>query len=231
MDELESVNLSHLSVHKTLAIVYKLVYTRKYIKRMGVDDMTKHIIAYIRTSRDDQNLDLQRDAVEAYAAEQGASLTVFEEQESGGKADRKELAAALKAARKGDVFVVYKLDRLARSTRQLYEVTDDLSARGVEFVSLSDSIDTTTAAGKAMFGMLAVFAEFERSIIQERTQAGLQAARKRGRVGGRPTVDDDTKRRVRKLYSAGESANDIAKEYGIGRSTVYKIIKEHEAQG
>lgn len=188
--------------------------------------MTKHIIAYIRTSKEEQNLDLQRDAVEAYAAEQGATLTVFHEQESGGKADRKELAAALKAVRKGDVFAVYKLDRLARSTRQLYEVTDDLSARGVEFVSLSDNIDTTTAAGKAMFGMLAVFAEFERSIIQERTKAGLQAAKKRGRTGGRPTVDNAVRRDVLRLYGKGESATDIAKLYDIGRSTVYKIVNE-----
>lgn len=188
--------------------------------------MTAHIIAYIRTSKTEQNLDLQRDAVEAYAAEKGATLAIYEEQESGGKADRKELAAAIKASRNGDIFVVYKLDRLARSTRQLYEVTDDLASKGVEFVSLSDSIDTTTAAGRAMFGMLAVFAEFERNIISDRTKAGLDAAKKRGRTGGRPTVDEATKRRVKKLYDAGESANDIAKEYDIGRSTVYKIVNE-----
>ncbi|MFF3151455.1 recombinase family protein, partial [Streptomyces sp. NPDC057927] len=90
----------------------------------------------------------------------------------------------------GDTFAVYKLDRLARSTRQLYEVTDDLDARGVDFVSLADNLDTTTAVGRAMFGMLAVFAEFERNIISDRTKAGLNAAKAKGKVGGRPTISD-----------------------------------------
>lgn len=184
------------------------------------------IIGYARTSKTDQNLDLQTDAIKAYAEAQGVEYRIYTEQESGAKTDRKVLAQALDTLRTGDTFVVYKLDRLARSTRQLYEVTDRLAEQGVAFVSLSDNLDTTTAAGKAMFGMLAVFAEFERNIISDRTHAGLQAARARGRVGGRPTIDDDTKRRVRKLYDAGESASDIAKEYGIGRSTVYKIVKE-----
>ncbi|MCH7322902.1 helix-turn-helix domain-containing protein [Solibacillus sp. MA9] len=81
---------------------------------------------------------------------------------------------------------------------------------------------------KAMFGMLAVFAEFERDIIQQRTKAGLESARKRGRIGGRPAIDEKTKKKVRALFEAGESANDIAKEYGIGRATVYKIINENK---
>lgn len=191
--------------------------------------MTRRIIGYARTSKEDQNLDLQRDAIEAYAVQHGMEYVLYSEQESGGKVDRKELNAALKAVGKGDLFVVYKLDRLARSTRQLFDITDTLESKGVEFVSISDNFDTTTASGKAMFGMLAVFAQFERSIIQERTQAGLQAARKRGRVGGRPTVDATTRRDVLRLYGKGESATDIAKIYEIGRSTVYKIINEDKA--
>lgn len=118
---------------------------------------------------------------------------------------------------------MYKLDRLARSTKELYQLTDEMSTRGIDFVSIHDHFDTTTPTGRAMFGMLSVFAEFERDIIQQRTKAGLEAARKRGRLSGRPAIDADTKHRIVKLF---ESAADIAKEYGIGRSKVYKILKE-----
>lgn len=134
----------------------------------------------------------------------------------------------MKAATKGDLFVVYKLDRLARSTKELYELTDQLKEKAVDFVSVHDSFDTSTPTGKAMFGMLAVFAEFERDIIQQRTKAGLEAARKRGRIGGRPAIDEKTKKHVRALFDAEESATNIAKEYGIGRATVYKIINEQK---
>ena len=153
---------------------------------------------------------------------------MYAEKISTRKIERTELQHALKAAAKGDRFVVYKLDRLARSTKELYELTDDRHTRGIDFVSIHDHFDTTTPTGRAMFGMLAVFAEFERDIIQQRTKAGLEAARKRGRLGGRPAVDADTKRRIVKLFDSGERAADIAKEYGIGRSTVYKILKERE---
>src|SRR5699024_7193025 len=155
---------------------------------------------------------------------------IYSEKESGGKADRVELKNALKAVQKGNKFVVYKMDRLARSTKQLYEITDDLSNQGVEFISIQDNLDTTTSMGRAMFVMLAVFAEFDRDTIRERTQSGLESARKQGRVGGRPTVTSSVKRKVVALYRGGEGATDIAKEYGIGRSTVYKILKEEEKE-
>ncbi len=186
------------------------------------------IIGYARVSTGDQNLDLQIQAIEKYAAEEEKEFRIFQEKQSGGKKDRVELKQALETLRPDDMFVIYKLDRLARSTRQLYEITELLKEKKVEFVSLNDQIDTTTAAGRAMFGMLAVFAEFERALIQERTQAGLAAARKRGKVGGRPTIDRKTKSHVRALHAAGESAGDIAKEYRIGRSTVYKILNEQK---
>lgn len=105
---------------------------------------------------------------------------MYEEKISTRKKERIELQHALKAATKGDRFVVYKLDRLARSTKELYHLTDEMSTRGVDFVSIHDHFDTTPPTGRAMFGMLAVFAEFERDIIQQRTKAGLEAARKRG---------------------------------------------------
>ena len=183
------------------------------------------IIGYIRVSTEEQNLDMQRQVIEKYAADQQLECIIYEEKISSRRKDRTELQHAIKAAARGDRFVVYKLDRLARSTKELYELTETMRERDIDFVSISDSFDTSTATGKAMFGMLAVFAEFERDIIQQRTKAGLEAARKRGKIGGRPAIDEDKKRRIRKLYEAGESATDIAKEFGIGRSTVYKMLK------
>lgn len=184
------------------------------------------IIGYCRVSTEEQNLDMQERAIQNYAEQKGLELVLYVEKVSSRKNERTELINAMKAATKGDLFVVYKLDRLARSTKELYELTDQLKEKEVDFVSVHDSFDTSTPTGKAMFGMLAVFAEFERDIIQQRTKAGLEAARKRGRIGGRPAIDDKVKKHVRALFEAGESATDIAKEYGIGRATVYKIINE-----
>ena len=184
------------------------------------------IIGYCRVSTEDQNLDMQERAIEKYSAERNLELVLYIEKVSSRKNDRTELAAAIKAAAPGDMFVVYKLDRLARSTKELYELTDQLKEKQIDFVSINDAFDTSTPTGKAMFGMLAVFAEFERDIIQQRTKAGLDAARRRGRIGGRPAINEKVKKRVRTLFESGERADDIAKEYGIGRATVYKIINE-----
>jgi DNA invertase Pin-like site-specific DNA recombinase len=188
------------------------------------------IIGYARVSTEDQHLDMQIAAIEKYAADKNDRLLLFSEKESGGKADRKKLKKALDQLQQGDTFVIYKLDRLARSTKQLYEIHEILEKRGVNFVSLSDSIDTNTAVGKAMFGMIAVFAEFEKNLIQERTRAGLEAARRKGHTGGRPPLTQSQKSQIIKLFEAGEKATDIAKEYGIGRSTVYKVVNEAGAK-
>ena len=188
------------------------------------------IIGYCRVSTKDQDTQLQEAAIKEYAQERGLPYELYIEKVSGTKTNRTELQNALKAAQEGNIFVVYKLDRLARSTKQLIDITTELEEQGVEFVSLSDNIDTSTSAGKAMFGMLAVFAEFERNIIAERTRSGLEAARKKGKKGGRPKINDKIKRQVKTLYENGESASDIAKEYGIGRSTVYKIINDNKGE-
>ena len=185
------------------------------------------VIGYCRVSTEEQNLDMQEQAIQKYTDDKGLELILYVEKISSRKEDREELEHAMKAATQGDVLVVYKLDRLARSTKELYTLTEQLKEKGVEFVSINDSFDTTTPTGKAMFGMLAVFAEFERDIIQQRTKAGLESARKRGRVGGRPSINEKTKKHVKALFKAGESATDIAKEYGIGRATVYKIVKDN----
>ncbi|MFJ5792223.1 recombinase family protein [Lysinibacillus sp. NPDC093197] len=148
------------------------------------------IIGYARVSTDDQNLDMQQLAIEKYAVDKNLELVMYVEKISNRNDERTELHHAMKAATAGDLFVVFKLDRLARSTKELYQLTEELKNKNVDFVSINDAFDTSTPIGRAMFGMLAVFAEFERDIIQQRTKAGLEAARKRGRIGGRPAVDE-----------------------------------------
>lgn len=143
--------------------------------------VTATLVAYARVSTEDQNLDLQTDALKA-----AGCTKIFVEHASGANRERPQLAKALAYCRKGDVFTVWKMDRAARSVKHLIEIVEDLKARGVEFRSLNDNIDTTTAAGNLMFHIMGAFAEFERNVIRERTMAGLAAARARGRIGGRP---------------------------------------------
>jgi DNA invertase Pin-like site-specific DNA recombinase len=139
------------------------------------------LVGYARCSTIDQNLDLQTDALI-----RAGCGKIFTEHGSGADRERPQLAAALAWCRKGDVFICYKLDRAARSLGHLITIVEDLKRRGVGFKAVNDSIDTTTAAGSLMFQIMGAFAEFERSVILERTMAGLAAARARGRIGGRP---------------------------------------------
>jgi DNA invertase Pin-like site-specific DNA recombinase len=177
-------------------------------------------IGYARVSTADQNLDLQIDALKAAGCEK-----IFTEKESGMKDDRKALSEMLEYARKGDTIVVYKLDRLGRSTRKLIELADELNERGIELVSIRDNIDTTTAIGKAMFRMLTVLAEMERDIIAERTKAGLEAARARGRKGGRPSKPNDKIALALRMYDSKQySINEILEATGLGRTTLYRYI-------
>lgn len=184
-------------------------------------------IGYARVSTADQSLDLQMDALNKYGCDR-----IYTEKASGAKDDRVELARVMDTLRDGDVLVVYKLDRLARSTVKLISTLDAINAMGAEFVSLSDSIDTSTAAGKAFFGMLAVFAEFERNVIVERTRAGLAASRARGRNGGRPKTDAKKVTSALRLYDAKTSTvSEITEATGVTKTTLYRAIKErNEAQ-
>ena len=179
------------------------------------------IIGYARVSTIDQSLNLQLDALKEFGCEE-----IFQEKLSGAKDDRPELLQAIKMSRAGDKFVVYKLDRLARSTKRLIEIAELLREKGVEFVSIQDNIDTGTAAGKAMFGMLSVLAEFERDIIRERTMAGLKAARARGRKGGRPKVNQKKLNEAIALYySQRMSVKEIQEATGISASTLYRSLE------
>lgn len=178
-------------------------------------------LGYARVSTDDQHLDLQRDALT-----RAGCASIYEETASGKSAERPELVHALKALRPGDTLVVWRLDRLGRSLADLVRIVTDLEARGVAFESLTERIETRSAGGKLVFHVFAALAEFERNLIRERTQAGLAAARARGRKGGRkPVLDDQRGREIRALL--GDPAirvADIAARYGVARSTLYKYV-------
>lgn len=176
-------------------------------------------IGYARVSTDDQHLDLQRDALR-----NAACALVYEETASGKNAQRPELAQCLKAIRAGDTLVVWRLDRLGRSLPDLVKIIDELQAAGVHFESLSEKIETSTAGGKLQFHVFAALAEFERSLIRERTRAGLAAARARGRNGGRPSKLNDKQIRTIKslLRDPATCVAEVARDYGVSRTTIYK---------
>ena len=183
-------------------------------------------VGYIRTSKKDQNPQLQRRDLLAAGCEK-----IFEEQISSRKADRPQLRAALEYVRKGDALVVWKLDRFGRSLQELIELVRGLKERGIEFVSLRESIDTTTPGGKLVFHVFGAVAEFERDLVLERTVAGLEAARARGRRGGRPRALDESKAKLAKrLKAEGEhSVEEICSMLGVGRSTLYRYLAEDDA--
>ena len=179
------------------------------------------LIGYARVSTLEQNLDLQKDALARAECEQ-----TFEDKESGAKTERAGLAKALETLRPGDTLVVWKLDRLGRSLKHLVETVQRLNDRGVGFKSLQESIDTTTSGGKLVFHVFAALAEFEREIIRERTQAGLAAARARGRQGGRPPGRDERKRTAALALSQDKSRSvvEICRMLGISRTSYYRYV-------
>ena len=189
---------------------------------MGMD------IGYIRTSKKDQNPELQRRELEAFGCER-----IFEEAISSRKEDRPELRAALDYCRKGDRLVVWKLDRLGRSLRELIDLVNELAERGVEFVSLRENIDTMTPGGKLVFHVFGSVAEFERDLIRERTMAGLEAARVRGRTGGRRRLMDDKQVAMAQRMMADRDAvpAEVARAFGVSKPTLYRYLREAKASG
>lgn len=184
------------------------------------------LIGYARVSTDDQTTDLQLDALAKAGCEQ-----VFTEKASGAQRDRPQLKAALKYARKGDTIVVWKLDRLARSLKQLIETVEDLEARKIGFKSLTEAIDTTTPGGRLVFHIFAALAEFERGIIRERTVAGLAAARARGaRVGRKPSLGPKDLAAARAMLKDPRiSIGEVARRLGVAPSTLYRHIPSARA--
>jgi len=179
------------------------------------------LLGYARVSTVDQNLALQRNAL----TEAGCTK-IFTEQMSGAVTDRPALHDALEFARSGDTLIVWKLDRLARSMKQLIETVETLRLRGIGFRSLTEALDTTTAQGRLVFHMFGALAEFERSLIRERTQAGLAAARRAGRTGGRPPklTDDDIEAAKAMLANPDIGVTQIAHRLGVSPATLYRYI-------
>ena len=186
------------------------------------------LIGYARISTHDQTLDLQKDALQKIGCAQ-----IFTDTASGAKAERTGLTEALEYVRTGDTLVVWRLDRLGRSLKHLIETITKLNNRKIGFKSITESIDTTTSGGKLVFHIFGALAEFERDIISERTNAGLSAARARGRLGGRPKAKMlDTPKKVALAQSLYENRNntidEICKTLNVSRATLYRYIQTKE---
>lgn len=181
-------------------------------------------IGYARVSMHEQNWDLQLDALTQAGCEK-----IFKEKASGKRDDRPELQRCLDSLRKGDSLVIYKLDRLGRSTFKLLELTAHFEKDGIELISIVDGIDTANPVGRFFFRTMASIAELERDIIVERTQAGLKAARARGRVGGRPQTPKKDLERALKLYDSNEyTVPEIEEMTGVSKATLYRGINKRK---
>jgi len=183
-------------------------------------------IGYARVSTHDQNLDLQKDALEKAGCEK-----IFVDEISGTVAKRDGLEKAKEILRKDDVLIVWRLDRLGRSIRDLIDWVTRLEEEGIGFKSLQESIDTTTSSGKLVFHIFAALAEFERNLIRERTNAGLAAARARGRLGGRKKSLSarERKRAVETYQRKNHTVQQICEMMNITKPTLYAYIKEEQA--
>ncbi len=183
-------------------------------------------IGYVRVSKQEQHEMLQIDALKEAGCEKW-----FLDKMTGSKAERQGLDEALAYLRPGDTFVVWKLDRAGRSLTHLIELLKGLTEHGIEFISLTEQIDTTTPGGKLIFHLMGALAEFERDLIRERTNAGLAAAKARGRVGGRPRKlkTNGKVALARHLFTdQSHSIPEICATLGISRATLYRYIKETE---
>lgn len=184
------------------------------------------IFGYARVSTKHQSLDMQLDELNRYGCDD-----IVSEKESGAKKDRKELQLLLGKLRKGDTLVVYKLDRLGRTMHQLVNLLQEFNENGINFVSIKDGIDTSTTMGKFLFHIFGAMAEMEREIITERVISGVAAAKARGREGGRKKAH--TKQQIESMMELIEMGNktkvEICEIFNVSRATLYRYIKEYEA--
>lgn len=178
------------------------------------------LVGYARVSTQDQNLELQREALT-----QAGCQKLFEDKLSGTRAERPGLAKALEMLRKGDTLVVWKLDRLGRSVKQLVDLVSELHKQSIQFKSLTDAIDTGTPSGRFFFHVMASLAEMERELTVERTRAGLAVARLSGRKGGRkPKMTKSKIESAKKLLASGIAPKDVAKNLGVSIPTLYRWV-------
>ncbi|KGD83568.1 DNA invertase Pin-like site-specific DNA recombinase [Pantoea sp. PNA 14-12] len=184
------------------------------------------LIGYVRVSTNDQNTDLQRNALQSANCEQ-----IFEDKISGKTSERPGLKRALRTLKEGDTLVVWKLDRLGRSMRHLVMLTEELRERGVNFRSLTDSIDTSTPMGRFFFHVMGALAEMERELIVERTRAGLSAAREKGRIGGRRRImTPDVVERAKRMLTNGATRYQVALVLDISVKTLYRYLPVNAAK-
>ncbi len=183
------------------------------------------LLGYARVSKGDD----QTNALQVRALRAAGCRRIFEEAASGGRWDRPELHRLLDQLREGDVLVVWKLDRLSRSLKDVLHIMERIAVAGAGFRSLTESVDTTTPAGRMMMQMVGAFAEFERAMIRERTSVGLAAARAEGRVGGRRPKLDAAKRRevAESVISGRKTGAEMARLFGISQPTVSRIVAQH----
>jgi DNA invertase Pin-like site-specific DNA recombinase len=182
-------------------------------------------LGYCRVSTDDQNPDLQLAALKRAGCKQ-----IFTDKATGAHIKRPELGKCLKTLKAGDTLIVWKLDRLGRSLHDLIGLLDDLKKRNVAFRSLTESIDTATPTGRAMWQMVGILAELERSLIQERTKAGRAAAQARGvKMGRKPLLSAQQVTHARKLLEQGEHHNMVARSLHVSRRTLYRALATQEA--
>lgn len=178
------------------------------------------LIGYARVSTQDQNLELQIDALNKAGCQK-----IFEDKISGTRAERPGLTKMFEMLRGGDTLVVWKLDRLGRSVKQLVDLVNELHKQGIQFKSLTDAIDTGTPSGRFFFHVMASLAEMERDLTVERTRAGLETAKRLGRKGGRkPKMTDSKIQSAKKLLATGVPPKDVAKNLGVSIPTLYRWI-------
>ena len=183
--------------------------------------MKNYIFGYARVSTESQNLDRQLDALQKYGVDH-----IYNEKLTGTKRERPELDKMLDRMTEGDVVVVESLSRLGRSTKDLIELTEIFHNKGVNLVSLKESIDTNTPTGRLLFTLMSAIAQFERDVIADRTREGLNAARSRGRTGGRPKSNEDSVKKAIKLYNTRQyTIKEIEELTGVKKDTLYRNLK------
>jgi DNA invertase Pin-like site-specific DNA recombinase len=182
------------------------------------------LIGYARVSK----IDKQDNRAQVKALKEAGCRRIFEEHASGGRWERPQLHRALDQLRKNDVLIVWKLDRLSRSLKDLLHILEQIAEANAGFRSLTEHVDTTTPAGRMMFQMLGAFAEFERSMVRERTRMGLQAARERGRIGGRrPKLTAHQRAEAIKMVNSGhKTASEVARLFRVHRSSISRLMAQ-----
>lgn len=182
------------------------------------------IFGYARVSKDEQNLDLQIDALQEYGVDE-----IYTDKVTGKKEDRQQLNELLGKLRTGDTLVIWKLDRLGRTTKQLLALAEDFQKRGINFVSITEKFDTSTPSGKFVFHIFCAMIQMERDVIAERTKACLEAAKKRGRTGGRkPKEKKNIEMALKMYFSNNFSIKDIEEATGLSKTTIYKYVREYK---